>query len=125
MASRAKNVEKIINGKNETISPITTPVGVKTKIEKGLSIMFMSIRKELTTPFLDKIGLNAKILMISDTIKGRIKSNITLCWATFLTLRLIKIAIGNPIKKAQITDIDECIIEDKKFSNIEEKKKFS
>ena len=28
-------------------------------------------------------------------------------------------------KKAQTTEIEECIIEDKKFSNLEEKKKFS
>jgi hypothetical protein len=87
--------------------------------------MFISIRNELTTPFLERIGLNAKILMISDTIKGSIKSNITLCCATFLTLLLIKIAIGKPIKKAHTTEIEECIIEDKKFSNLEEKKKFS
>ena len=34
-------------------------------------------------------------------------------------------AIGKPIKKAKITEIDECIIDDKKFSNLDEKKKFS
>ena len=107
MASRAKKVEKIINGRNDTISPITTPVGVNTKTEKGVSIKLISIRKELTTPFLDKIGLRAKILIISETINGRINNSITLCCATFLILLLIKIAIGNPIKKAHTTDIDE------------------
>ena len=118
-------MEKIIKGKKDTISPITTPVGVNTNIEKGLSIKLISIRKELTTPFRERIGLNAKILIISETIKGRINNNITLCWATFLTLRLMNIAIGKPIKKAQTTDIDEWNIEDRKFSSLEEKKKFS
>jgi hypothetical protein len=42
-----------------------------------------------------------------------------------LTLLLIKIAIGNPIKNAHTTDIDECNIEEIKFSNLDEKKKFS
>ena len=68
-----------MNGKKDTISPITTPVGVNTNIEKGLSIKFISIRNELTTPFLERMGLKAKILIISETIKGRINNNITLC----------------------------------------------
>ena len=125
MASKARKVEKIIKGKKDTISPITTPVGVNTNIEKGLSIKFISIRNELTTPFRERMGLKAKILIISDTINGRINNNITLCWATFLTRRRINIAIGNPIKKAQTTEIDEWNIEERKFSNLDEKKKFS
>ncbi len=68
-----------MNGKKDTISPITTPVGVNTNIEKGLSIKFISIRNEFTTPFLERMGLKAKILIISETIKGRINNNITLC----------------------------------------------
>jgi hypothetical protein len=33
--------------------------------------------------------------------------------------------MGNPIKNAHTTDIDECNIEEIKFSNLDEKKKFS
>ena len=122
---KAKKVEKIINGKKETISPITTPVGVNTNAEIGVSIKLKSIRSEFRTPFLERIGLKANILIISETMKGRIKSNITLCWATFFTLRLINIAMGKPIKKAQTTEIEEWNIEERKFSSRDEKKKFS
>ena len=88
-------------------------------------MILKSISREFNTPFLESIGLSANILIISETIKGSIKSNITLCCATFFTLRLINIAIGKPIKKAQTTDIEEWNIEERKFSNLDEKKKFS
>jgi hypothetical protein len=68
-----------MKGRKDTISPITTPVGVNTKADIGLSIKPKFIRRSFRTPFLDKIGLKANILIISDTIKGRINNNITLC----------------------------------------------
>jgi hypothetical protein len=81
-ASIARKPAKTMKGRNESTSPMITPVGVNRMEVIGSEMRPMSWRNVLTRPFRPSTGRSMKVRITSETMKGRMKSRMTRCCAT-------------------------------------------